>query len=272
MENYYDLLGIKQNSTLKELKKAYKEKLKQYHPDLFTDKNNEEKSNAENLTKKIIEAYSILLPEIEKQKKQKYGEKLERGNAIKVKMENKEWDYSYFYKEYEKLKKLYKIPDDEQINKIVYFIMEQSKNNVSNDYYKWTAYSFIALMGMPIKYWNLTDFSSELFLELHNPYHKAQLIYYKCMELLHYDKIMSLIDECILWGGNKKKFTLAEINIFFTSREIRVRFGKLKRIFYLRVNEKLKKNTNDDTQDAYVIEYLNQIKFSSISCQLNIYK
>lgn len=51
MENYYEILGVTENSTQEEIKKAYRQKSKEYHPD---------KGGDENIFKKINEAYSIL--------------------------------------------------------------------------------------------------------------------------------------------------------------------------------------------------------------------
>ena len=54
--NYYDVLGVKQNSTEKEIKSAYKKLVKKYHPDVF--KGNKE--FAENKIKEFNEAYEVL--------------------------------------------------------------------------------------------------------------------------------------------------------------------------------------------------------------------
>lgn len=54
MNNYYEILGVPQTATAEEIKKAYRQLMKKYHPDLTKSKEDEE------LSKKINEAYSIL--------------------------------------------------------------------------------------------------------------------------------------------------------------------------------------------------------------------
>ena len=53
MNNYYDLLGITQNASLKEIKKAYREKAKLLHPDISGA------AGAEAM-RKLISAYEVL--------------------------------------------------------------------------------------------------------------------------------------------------------------------------------------------------------------------
>src|SRR5437870_13206797 len=54
-KDYYDILGVKKNATDEELKKAYRNLAKKYHPD--KNKGNKE---AENKFKEISEAYAVL--------------------------------------------------------------------------------------------------------------------------------------------------------------------------------------------------------------------
>ncbi len=53
--DYYKTLGISRNATEEEIKKAYREKSRKYHPD-----NNPQDPNAEKIFKDITEAYSVL--------------------------------------------------------------------------------------------------------------------------------------------------------------------------------------------------------------------
>ncbi len=60
-ESYYDILGVKHNATKDEIKKAYREKMKAYHPDKFTNQPEWVNKQAEEMSKKINEAYEILM-------------------------------------------------------------------------------------------------------------------------------------------------------------------------------------------------------------------
>lgn len=58
MKNPYEVLGIKETATPEEIKKAYRELVKQYHPDRY--ENNPLKDLAEEKLREINEAYDIL--------------------------------------------------------------------------------------------------------------------------------------------------------------------------------------------------------------------
>ena len=58
-DRYYAILGVNKNITKDELKKAYRELVKKYHPDKF--ENSSKKENAENKMKEINEAYEYLI-------------------------------------------------------------------------------------------------------------------------------------------------------------------------------------------------------------------
>ena len=54
-EDYYDILGVDKNATAAEIKKAYRKKAIQYHPD-----KNPGDTKAEEMFKKAAEAYEVL--------------------------------------------------------------------------------------------------------------------------------------------------------------------------------------------------------------------
>ena len=68
MVDYYDILGIKKGATDSEIKKAYKKKALQWHPD-----KNEDKEMAEKKFKEIAEAYAVLGDEEKKSYYDKFG-------------------------------------------------------------------------------------------------------------------------------------------------------------------------------------------------------
>lgn len=68
MSNYYDLLGVKRNATQEEIKKAYRKKAMQYHPD-----KNPDNKEAENNFKNINEAFEVLSDPQKKKDYDTYG-------------------------------------------------------------------------------------------------------------------------------------------------------------------------------------------------------
>jgi molecular chaperone DnaJ len=65
---YYDILGIDRNATKEEIKKAYRKKAIEYHPD-----KNPDNPEAEDKFKKAAEAYEILSDETKKAKYDQFG-------------------------------------------------------------------------------------------------------------------------------------------------------------------------------------------------------
>jgi DnaJ-domain-containing protein 1 len=60
-KSYYLVLGVKPNAAAEEIKKAYRAKVQQYHPDLFAHEDHEwVRQEAAEMTEKINEAWDIL--------------------------------------------------------------------------------------------------------------------------------------------------------------------------------------------------------------------
>lgn len=70
-KDLYAILGVTSNASDDEIKRAYKKKALQYHPDKNSSKTDEEKAEAEAMFKGIGEAYEVLT---DPEKKQRYDE------------------------------------------------------------------------------------------------------------------------------------------------------------------------------------------------------
>ena len=67
--DYYEVLGIQKNASPEQIKKAYRDKAKQYHPDM----NRDNKKEAEEKFKEVSEAYEVLMDPQKKQLYDQYG-------------------------------------------------------------------------------------------------------------------------------------------------------------------------------------------------------
>ncbi|MDR1939274.1 MAG: DnaJ domain-containing protein, partial [Clostridiales bacterium] len=59
-QDYYKVLGVNKNATEDEIKSAYRNLAKKYHPDLHSGKSESEKKAAETRFKEISRAYDVL--------------------------------------------------------------------------------------------------------------------------------------------------------------------------------------------------------------------
>lgn len=62
-KNYYEILGVQKTATADELKAAYRSLAKKYHPDVYANKSDAEKKDAEEKFKEINHAYEVLSDE-----------------------------------------------------------------------------------------------------------------------------------------------------------------------------------------------------------------
>jgi DnaJ family protein C protein 7 len=59
-KNYYDIVGVDKNATINEIKKAYKRKALDYHPDRHVDASNEDRIEYKRKFQEIAHAYRVL--------------------------------------------------------------------------------------------------------------------------------------------------------------------------------------------------------------------
>lgn len=71
--DYYEVLGVAKNATADEIKKAYRKKAIQYHPDKYADKPESEQKAAEEKFKEAAEAYDVLSDDKKRQLYDAYG-------------------------------------------------------------------------------------------------------------------------------------------------------------------------------------------------------
>lgn len=71
--DYYSILGVSRDASEKDIKKAFRELAKEYHPDKFAGKSDDERKAAEEKFKEINEAYRVLSDKSLREKFDRYG-------------------------------------------------------------------------------------------------------------------------------------------------------------------------------------------------------
>lgn len=73
MDDYYKILGLSKDATEADIKSAYRQLAKKYHPDMYANATAEEKKNAEEKMKEVNQAYSVLSDSTKKANYDRYG-------------------------------------------------------------------------------------------------------------------------------------------------------------------------------------------------------
>ena len=73
-KNYYEILGVAKTATADEIKSAYRQLAKKYHPDMFTNASDEEKKEAEVKFKEVNHAYEVLSDSQKRKTYDMYGD------------------------------------------------------------------------------------------------------------------------------------------------------------------------------------------------------
>ena len=128
--NFYQILGVSENATEKEIKKSYKALVKKYHPDVFQG----DKKLAEKKIKELNEAYEILSnPEF----RNKYNLSLHSDPAIEISLDDSDTmsgtddfkEYGDWYK-----KDLYQKAREKYTTHFYGISREDLKNEKQNSY------------------------------------------------------------------------------------------------------------------------------------------
>lgn len=128
--NYYDILGIPENSTYDEIKTKYRELVKKYHPDV-----NNGNKEAEEYFKKIVEAYEFL-------SNVKKNNNYEIKNNTKETNQNKKYEYNQnkkyetktetYYNKIKNTEKLYTTATEKQVKFAKYLLFKYGRKTYTS--------------------------------------------------------------------------------------------------------------------------------------------
>lgn len=127
-QNYYELLGVSQDATQEEVKKAYKMKAKQYHPDV------NQNPNATAIFQSITAAYEVLSDLSLRQKYDNELRKENRDNTFTTESSSQaEYTTQYFYySSYTKTKEEIEFDFYDWLKE---YLKRERKKSSYNDYY-----------------------------------------------------------------------------------------------------------------------------------------
>ncbi len=174
MENYYEILGIKIGAKRGEIRKAYLDLCKKFHPDKFRKLGKEEYEKALKQFTLINEAFNVLYDPV---KREEYDKKIEEGKVYSVyetsfkaqaisvfKMGKQEVDKGNFARAIQYLKTAVKLNPEEYLFKsylaFAYLKDGRDKNEIKNLLMK------IYTSKNVIKNWEALYVSSQLFYEM----------------------------------------------------------------------------------------------------------
>lgn len=86
-KDYYNVLGVKENASQDEIKKAYRKLARKFHPDM-----NKDDAQAENKFKEINEAYEVLGDEEKRKKYDQFGSQWEQYTQAGGRPEDFNWN------------------------------------------------------------------------------------------------------------------------------------------------------------------------------------
>ncbi|MBP5401725.1 MAG: J domain-containing protein [Treponema sp.] len=244
MEDYYKILGVSQNATLSEIRRAYRKKVKELHPDKTgTHKTSEEFT-------KVVQAYKILS---DAKSRAIFDSSLYSHINVKKKSKS-EFDYRTWLLERE---------DPESRAKLIFFdLMHNREDDAVKEFKRMnTEHSDFSL-----KYWftreNFMDYGFILSEELvlRGEYYDAFLLLEQIIRMEYtYDYFRLFFPEVIAFTKNILNTKLDgvvndELALDAWERALDLRFGPKDDAFYLQKMAKVYKRIGDEATSLICLE------------------